>query len=621
MMMKKYNYKFYTSAICLLASTCLWTTPIQARNQVHIPFDTMSVHQNADITLKPGDAGSLAGRSFAVFKIFDVVVSANQSSYSYSFCSSSNESQDAKKRLAIQNVVARWYNKNKPAGQTENKTPEQIDIHTAVHYIQSLQTENGKLEGDTSSFRLFVQELRDEFSKQGVQADLSKTITAQDLANNNFVFSNLSEGYYLIDEVTPNETPIEGARSLIMVSTIDGNQSIELKGNYPVVEKKIHEDDNNIGWNDIGDYEIGQEIPYRFKTIVPPIIAYSEYKMIFHDQIDQALDVDTTSIQVQLILKDQTIDLTSDQFQVITDSASLEQDETFQIRIEKLKSIIDQNFYANETDESKKTYGQTVLVSYKAKLNDIAATLPGRPGFENKVKLEYSNNPDSNGQGDTGSTPWDSVVAFTFNLLGTKVSSQEVEGKYPSLADAHFRLYRDQKCQEEITLKKITKENKTYYVVDADAKNGEELITQEDGKIEICGLDGGTYYLKETKAPEGFHAPLTPIRLDIQPAYTSKRNEYVAGSASGETVLTKLIGKISYQESYDGQSHDVNLTLDGDAVDGKLGTIFFDVINRPGKELPMTGAHGVWFYLISGSIVCGLGLAIVLVSKLRNRSS
>lgn len=618
-MMKKQKYKMYTRAIALLATACFWTTPMQVQANTHIPLAMMNIRPNVKITLKPGDAGSLAGRSFDVFKIFDVVVSANQSSYAYSFCVSDDSTQDTKKRLAIQNVVARWYNQNKPVGQTENKTPEQIDINTALHYIESLQTESGQLESDTSRFRVFVQDLRDELNKQGVQADRTETIAKENLSGQDYVLADLEKGYYLIDEVSAK--PIEGAKSLIMVSTIEGNQEIELKGNYPVVEKKIQEDDNNIGWNDIGDYEIGQDIPYQFKTVVPPIRAYDEYKMIFHDQMDPALQFDPASVQVQLIGGEQTIQLNQDQFQVISDTNSLEENETFQIRIENLKTLIDQNFYADEKDEAKKTYGQTVWVQYKAKLNENAATLAGRPGFENKVKLEYSNNPDSNGQGDTGFTPWDSVVAFTFNLSGTKISSQQADGKYPSLAAAHFKLYRDQNCQNEIALKKVNQGDQTYYVVDQNSTSGEVLITQADGKIAICGLDGGTYYLKEIQAPDGFHGPLTPIQLEVKPVYTTNRNDYVAGSSSGTDVLMDLTGKISYQESYDGQSHDVELTIDGDGIDGNLGTIFFDVINRPGKELPMTGGNGVWFYLISGSLVCGLGVAIVLISKSRKHSS
>ena len=46
--------------------------------------------------------------------------------------------------------------------------------------------------------------------------------------------------------------------------------------------------------------------------------------------------------------------------------------------------------------------------------------IPGDLASENDVRLEFSNNPDSNGEGSTGYTPWDTVVCFTYKLNGLK---------------------------------------------------------------------------------------------------------------------------------------------------------------------------------------------------------
>ena len=45
--------------------------------------------------------------------------------------------------------------------------------------------------------------------------------------------------------------------------------------------------------------------------------------------------------------------------------------------------------------------GQTVTLTYNATLNDKAAENTGRPGFENDVRLEFSNDADSEGEGKT----------------------------------------------------------------------------------------------------------------------------------------------------------------------------------------------------------------------------
>ena len=48
-------------------------------------------------------------------------------------------------------------------------------------------------------------------------------------------------------------------------------------------------------------------------------------------------------------------------------------------------------------NNNENTYGQSVRLNYNATLNDNASTRTGRAGFENAVRLEYSNNPDSDG--------------------------------------------------------------------------------------------------------------------------------------------------------------------------------------------------------------------------------
>ena len=80
----------------------------------------------------------------------------------------------------------------------------------------------------------------------------------------------------------------------------------------------------------------------------------------------------------------------------------------------------------------------------------------GRAGFENAVRLEYSNNPDSDGNGSTGTTPWDTVVCFTYKINGLKVNNHN-----KLLKNAKFRLYSDENCTNEV----YVKESPNGYVV------------------------------------------------------------------------------------------------------------------------------------------------------------
>ena len=57
----------------------------------------------------------------------------------------------------------------------------------------------------------------------------------------------------MIDEIT-NVSNSHAASSMTMVNTANPKATIQIKSDYPSIVKKIYEDDNNIGWNDMGDF-------------------------------------------------------------------------------------------------------------------------------------------------------------------------------------------------------------------------------------------------------------------------------------------------------------------------------------------------------------------------------
>ena len=85
--------------------------------------------------------------------------------------------------------------------------------------------------------------------------------------------------------------------------------------------------------------------------------------------------------------------------------------------------------------------GDPILFTYNAYLNDLAATKISKKGFENKVRLNFSNDPQSNSKGQT---PWDSVVCYTYQVRGLKTNEKDVK-----LEGATFKLYRDSNLSEK----------------------------------------------------------------------------------------------------------------------------------------------------------------------------
>ena len=139
---------------------------------------------------------------------------------------------------------------------------------------------------------------------------------------------------------------------------------------------------------------------------------------------------------------------------------------------------------------NENVYGQKVIVTYEATLNDKAAKDMGRAGFENDVRLEFSNNPDSNGTGQTGFTPWDTVVCFTYQLDVLKTNDHDLK-----LEGAKFRLYSDAECENEVYVKET---EDGYNVMNRDSvgneepENAVEMVSDENGSIIINGLDSDT---------------------------------------------------------------------------------------------------------------------------------
>lgn len=123
-------------------------------------------------------------------------------------------------------------------------------------------------------------------------------------ADNSFEIKGLPYGYYIIDEVTAVKGT-NSAASLCMVSTANPEMNLNIKSDYPVVTKKIREDDEqdkvgNQGWNDLADFEIGQTVPYRYESNMPDVNGYNNYYYAWHDVMSEALTFKKDSVAIRI---------------------------------------------------------------------------------------------------------------------------------------------------------------------------------------------------------------------------------------------------------------------------------------------------------------------------------
>ena len=558
---------------------------------------------NASITISPNAGQSLVGKKFQVYKLFDAENAVDNESINYTW------NDDYK--TALQTVV----------GKKINKSASSVTEYDVIDYIQTLNTNkvegaqaDQKLEGRYSNYRYFVEALRDELVKEGLSPN-TVNVTAVNAVDGSVKFSGLGYGYYLTDEVTAVQDT-HSAASLILTNTANPNAQVNIKSDYPTLIKKINEDDNNVGWNDIGDYEIGQTVPYYHDTYVPDMNGYQTYKMIFHDKMDNALTFNKDSVSITISSDKKTYTLKSNEFKVVENNG----EDTFYAEIPDLKAIVDKQFPEGMNNNNENTYGQSVRLNYNATLNDNASTRTGRAGFENAVRLEYSNNPDSDGNGSTGTTPWDTVVCFTYKINGLKVNNHN-----KLLKNAKFRLYSDENCTNEVYVKESPN---GYVVINRDLLGGTdhtggarpgnavEMASDAKGVFTILGLDQGTYYLKETNSPAGYRELQDPIVLNIKPTFTDERNNYNAGEGATEKTLQKLEATAHVKEFLNGAYKESDTNLKTDVTDGSAN---ITVVNYVGTKLPITGSNLTMICLAAGTITVVSALALDKKRKKANK--
>lgn len=544
----------------------------------------------ASIKICGNENQTLLGKTFRVYQLFDAENAMGNESIQYTF--------HPKYQAALQKIV----------GKKLSKTPSTVTEYEVIDYIQSLHTNvvEGantlqKPEGAYSSFRYFIEELRNEIEEQDMEGIEIKIESEKE--DHSVELTGLEYGYYLIDEIT-TVSGTHAAASMCMVSTSNPSASFQIKSDYPSIIKKIQEDDRREeigqnGWNDIGDYAIGQTVPYQFQSVIPNINGYSSYYYAWHDVMDQALSLQKDSIKITIEqqegenIPEKTYQLKTNEFELLENPGN---GDTFQVVISDIKEIVDREF-KNQNLSNENVYGQKVTLEYQATLNEKAVQIRTKPGFENDVRLEFSNDPDQNHSDSRGFTPWDTVVCFTYKM---HVSKENNKGLL--LAGAKFRLYKDEECTQEIYVKET---EDGYIVMHEDLVEREsvlnqavEMMSDEDGGFTIYGLDSETYYLKETKAPQGYRVLKDPIELKIEATFPADRNSYLKGEAMQNQTLLSLKATAKVKTFLSGILEEEDQELQTNIVDGSL---YLTVINHIGTKLPVTGSSMMLVLLVVGT--------------------
>ena len=205
----------------------------------------------------------------------------------------------------------------------------------------------------------------------------------------------------------------------------------------------------------------------------------------------------------------------------------------------------------------------TITVTYSA---TVTKDIPITTGADNTATLTYNTAPyDENGY---EVTPGDKTTTYTYEL---DVVKHEAGNENTMLKGVEFSLKKG-----NVEVKLSRGEDGIYY---PDENGSDSIVTDENGMIQIKGIDVGTYKLTETKTIPGYKLDTNPISI----------------------ILT---------------DNDLDGTLEGtntDTLTFKDGVAEQKVANQPiTSTLPQTGGIGVWIFIGIGLLVMIVGVFVMI---------
>ena len=460
-------------------------------------------------------------------------------------------------------------------------------------------------------------------------------------AEEKYTIPVVGDGYYLVKNTkvpAATETTGTGAYTRYILKVV-GDVNVNHKGEIPKVEKKIKEGDKLV---DANTADIGDTITYQITGTMPTNIAdYDTYYYLFTDNLSKGLTY-TNNVTVTV----NGVDVTK---YFYIDATVTETDTDVTVGILDILALENVEGVGTITADTK------VVLTYTALLNENAVI--GVNGNPNDVKLDYSNDPNLDGDGATeapkenpdkpvpttphGETPVDTVITYTTEIKVTKVDglTQEI------LTGAKFKI-------EGVSsnVKVINKEMYVPYAEGETAVEGNVWYMLKDGTYTqtapVLVDDETTTDVNEDTSAAYDSTTKTYKKIEVVSTETVETPFVAEGWVNAEGVLTftglgegtYTITEIVAPNGYNLLTAPIVVVIDSNAetieapiatttvtwtatVDGNEATVNNGVVelvveNISGSTLPETGGMGTTLFYIVGGIMMMAAL-VLLVTKRR----
>lgn len=497
---------------------------------------------NATLTVSTKDA-KFAGKTVNAYKMFSATVSSDGGAVSHTLT-------DGWKPFFMSSTL------DGLTGVTDANVNDK-----ANEYVS-------KLTGKEKDLSAFAAKASNWAQTNNITADATATVSKNAATDGKYTatFTNLDYGYYVV--AVPGATVADtNSQYAALVRVHSTKVDAEIKGALPTVDKKVQV--NGTG-KDATDAKIGDTLTFTLTSTIPDMSAYNTYTFNFKDTLSKGLTFgQVTSVKVG----DTT--LTKDTDYTVT-TAPADSGKT-------LLTVAMKDFKTKQQANA----GKKITVTYTATLNKDAVV--GGAGNVNSATIQYSNNPSTNG---TGESEPSKVRVFTYGFTVDKYTGKNYDDTATRLAGAEFTLAH--KGGTAISFVKVADsatQNAVYRVAKADEAGATTTITTPaNGKVEFRGLENGEYTLTETKAPAGYNKLASAIGVKVH------------GQNNG-TDTTHATVTITYNND---NGNDYNQTASNGVI---------PVQNKSGVTLPGTGGMGTIAFTVIGVLVIALGVAWTLKRK------